>query len=1161
MILDKETLEKIRKYIAQTGIKDSEFSEQKTIKGGEFITLVDTNGRNTKISTRTLLSFLIAAKDGTESLDGGVQVVETVDQLYTLGAETFGNLVYVIETDSYYSFSVSGDWQQILKLYIGPTEPSDPTVLWVDTSEDDPSLESEDDDEILNIKAALRALQRRMDNLDKIITVGVVAGNVGDSYRQDLIDSADPLKPDNAEGDDDEPEEDGEEEEGEKPDTTDAEPTVNCVCAKRDTSVNFARNKQDLVDGEMLFYTDKKKFAIYYNGGFYTIQSGGSGGGSGQGISLDDLYDAELDYLVFSNGQGIFKAKVNDKGLWTVSPFSKEVTPVGSPLSSWGTYISYLLCINEVFCGGEGSEECACSHNFVELANGSDQDINLNGIYLLYTDGTPTSGIGYQWKVLPLEGIIKAGSTFVVRGARCNTDKASFIKVDSYDIEWMDGSAPIKFKQGPSSFYLCAGTGFQDLLNSNSLSNPWVSNSVKNGYIDSCGFGQGSVGEGSATFTVAEDWNKLLFVRWFMLDPSKQANKAYASRKTTDLWTFINLEKQTMRQGNSTQYYYPDFIKQLYQPQASYKGKDFFSIKTHFNPLKPNMINITFGMQATDGGSDKRASRCFNWVSVGYYDEYLEYKKSSDSEWTKVYSITPNNRDNSETINTFIHYYQRLRWCASDGTWVTSHKCIINGLTAGEYEYRVGRDGDSSYLSDVHTFKVHADSEVTSFSYVQVTDQQGFNWAEYIAWKKTADAINDYEEDFNFTVNTGDATQSGNRASEWLDYYEGRKALRSKEEMFTIGNNDLCGHESTKLTDGNDASSKYNHINILRYYTFELDPRNTHEFSWNGETYPIYSLYSFNYGAFHFVSLNSEIAKATSKMYKDWQDETYAGDDTFANAANAQIEAWFKKDLQLWKNTEEEPTDCAKAIVYCHEMPFTIVTWDFMGGSGARAGSHLNTLNANGNYRYSRLFKKYGIRLVMGGHKHTYCITKPIYDAPDNYITGSNTVRAGADLMGEVTNALSRKPVIQVTRQADIQTNDYARYELVNSINAPTYVMSQASGYKLVSNKEQPSGDAYIIPWLLSYFKAKTNASSPTENVGQHYPMYVRYDVSNNKIVVSATQVHNIWDVNIDRNTKKYDMNNQLTQVTPQKMTLSQTSDADKAAYGISNIESYTINL
>ena len=141
-----------------------------------------------------------------------------------------------------------------------------------------------------------------------------------------------------------------------------------------------------------------------------------------------------------------------------------------------------------------------------------------------------------------------------------------------------------------------------------------------------------------------------------MLDPSKQANKAYASRKTTDLWTFINLEKKTMRQGNSTQYYYPDFIKQLYQPQASYKGKDFFSIKTHFNPLKPN----TFGMQATDGGSDKRASRCFNWVSVGYYDEYLEYKKSSDSEWTKVYSITPNNRDNSETINTFIHYYQRL---------------------------------------------------------------------------------------------------------------------------------------------------------------------------------------------------------------------------------------------------------------------------------------------------------------------------------------------------------------------------------------------------------------------------------------------------------------------------------------------------------------------
>ena len=295
-------------------------------------------------------------------------------------------------------------------------------------------------------------------------------------------------------------------------------------------------------------------------------------------------------------------------------------------------------------------------------------------------------------------------------------------------------------------------------------------------------------------------------------------------------------------------------------------------------------------------------------------------------------------------------------------------------------------------------------------------------------------------------------------------------------------------------------------------------------------------------------------------MYKDWSSDTYAGDRTFAEAANAQIEAWFIKDLQKWSG-EDTPTDCAKCIVYMHEMPFTIVTYDFMQGSGSRAGSHLNTLNANGNYRFSRLFKKFGIRLVMGGHKHTYCLSKPIYDAPSNYITAANKVDSTIDIMGAMEDSLSRKPVIQVTSAKDVQTNEYARYEVVDKITAPTYVMSQATGYKLVSNKEQPSGNAYTIPWLMAYFKASTNASSPTENVAQHKPMYIRYDVTPTEIKVTATQVENVWNVNTENNTKSLDMNKQLSDLSVTKMTLSTTSNEDIAAYNITDIKSYTITL
>jgi len=36
-----------------------------------------------------------------------------------------------------------------------------------------------------------------------------------------------------------------------------------------------------------------------------------------------------------------------------------------------------------------------------------------------------------------------------------------------------------------------------------------------------------------------------------MLEPAKQGNKAYASRTTTGLWTYINLDKNDGKEGNS----------------------------------------------------------------------------------------------------------------------------------------------------------------------------------------------------------------------------------------------------------------------------------------------------------------------------------------------------------------------------------------------------------------------------------------------------------------------------------------------------------------------------------------------------------------------------------------------------------------------------------
>lgn len=611
------------------------------------------------------------------------------------------------------------------------------------------------------------------------------------------------------------------------------------------------------------------------------------------------LQETPVNQFMFTKDQKTLKTIIDANNQIITVETNDMITEPGSKLESWNVYVDHLLCINSIACEGT-----MCSHNYVELGNGSKKDINLNGLYLLYTDCSKglESDIGYVWQYLPLTGVIKAGSTFVIRGRQTNTIKGSMIKVDSYDMEW-----DIEFKQNKAAFYLCAGDSFKPLLESNSLGNPWEANLI--GYIDSCGFGAEAPAEGNSPLLVNDNWNDIIFVRWFMFETAKQGTKAFAKRKTKDLWTYIDLTKNTTKAGNSIQYYYSDNIKLKYTPKASYLGKDFFTISTLFRQDIPNYVNLTFGRQATDSGSG--ATRCFNWISVGYYDEYVEIRKQGE-EWSKHYSIIEKDSSNTANINKFINYYKRYKWIAPDGTFVTTHKCIIDKLTAGTYEYRIRRD-NSNYSSKIYIFKVLGDSEVTTFSYIQTSDQQGFNWQEYQAWKKSSYMISK-EQNIEFTINTG-----------------------------------------------------------------------------------------------------------------------------------------------------------------------------------------------------------------------------------------------------EITTDMSRKPVIQVLRQDQVQVNNFARYEVVENITAPTYVTCQATGYKLISNKEQPSGDAYRIPWLLAYFPAATSSSNPKENTAQHKPMYIKYDVSDTNIKITAVQINGIWEV--DSSSTKYDFNNQIENLTIDKMTLSTSTEEDLAIYSPDNQNFYTLKL
>ena len=239
------------------------------------------------------------------------------------------------------------------------------------------------------------------------------------------------------------------------------------------------------------------------------------------------------------------------------------------------------------------------------------------------------------------------------------------------------------------------------------------------------------------------------------------------------------------------------------------------------------------------------------------------------------------------------------------------------------------------------------------------------------------------------------------------------------------------------------------------------------------------------------------------------------------------MEEWCKKDLQI--NSSQ-----TWRIAVCHELPFTILTqymvnqfyWDGVEYPKAeRGGSRINTNNTSDHtYWFSKFCQNNNVRLVIGGHKHTYAATLPILE----------------------NEGKSMKPIIQVTKQmlkdmfgatelaqdtTDPQLADcwfpsnwindisYATkkhlctFELVDKITAPIYITNQATGYKHTSNKELPSKE---VPWDYYFFPCTsiiTNQNTVTDTVNpeQRYPFYTVYRITNDGITCTTKRINNLF--------------------------------------------------
>ena len=1041
----------------------------------------------------------------------GVTVVTSTQDLTPL--QNTGKLIYISDTQilSYYNGS---SWQQIPKIYIQSTEPTDKSGIWIDNSDTHEYTES--NTVIQDLLKVINILQQKVAKLEFAFQNEIDSGdftnnqlnyyngqpsvepNYGTSENDDntqqtlnlntiLADSSEPVEYDSY------------------------LPNAKHICIKAGTYAQMVANKGDLLPKELLWCYDTQALYIKDPKTTKLIRIG-----STTNPDEDDTMDGILTEIINSNTKitGIEFVDINNKdntyliqvkdGTLDVHDYRLDkntlkdntqvltstpgyYTDLYYPIdSSYTGGISPGIYVNMVYCGDEGTKTSynPVSHSFVELSNLTSQELNLKGLYLHYTE----RDTGY-WVALPLKGKIKPYSTFLIKGAQCSVlnINTTLIKVGTPDILWTkdltlnntlldtpthsiwDSDNVIKFSSNCALFISGEESTATWATTPLNTTTPWIAAGVIKWYVDLIGLGTyNSKTLPCEAASFAPTNTNILPIRYYTMDPVSQATKTRDKRSNITDWTYINLAS------------IPDQVNiQDYTPKNSTEGKTIFFNKNLLTSGVPKIVTCTLGYNA-------HITRCFNWVSVGYYDEYIWIRKEGEeySDLNKFESFKVGDGRGSSNKNWDNVIYNRIRSITTDGTPFTVHKFMKDfeePQVSQKYYYKVGRDG---YQSEERAFTIRNRAALVAngFNFLQVTDQQGFNEEEYETWKVSAEFINANKstDNYDWCLNTGDETQNGNRINEWIDYYNcGNSIYKEVEQVFTVGNNDLCPLDVYTLGDGSDTS-KTNPTNVNYFFTFE------HPFTIpktpTGEYIP--SVYSFVYGNTYFLSMNSEITStAITGLF---------GNDV--DVYNTTLKNWALDDLA---QTALKYNDIKWKTAFCHESPFTIITLDSIqkftkGTITDRGGSHLNTL---GNYWFSQFLQDNGFKLCMCGHKHTFSNSRLLREDP------ANTMKP---IIYDSTYvpAVDTTPAVYPDWYTALNAREQNLCQLSNdnTKNYVKYVMCQATGYKIISNKELPAKN---IPWLSHYYPNKQTETVVNEpvgttvsvNVAQEYPHYIIWNI------------------------------------------------------------------
>ena len=497
------------------------------------------------------------------------------------------------------------------------------------------------------------------------------------------------------------------------------------------------------------------------------------------------------------------------------------------------------LLINSMYGAGDALEGTPISHGFIELYNFTNKEINLKGIYLFYRAKAGS------WQSLALEGIVPARHSFLVRCAQHTAPYSAGVRCNilDYDMQWN-----IKLSDKGFSCYLQIGNETPEDNPVRQFVDAQGNVTSTNGkYIDLLGAGgvnkEDSVWAYETRYLNCMDKNTgIRRMDFNNSDSTHVTAMGLGSNGSTKGFNDIDCEPINYKTCNI----------EHYRPRCRKDGRwTEFIDKPKQKDTVPAMINMMYG-------EDGEHARTFTFQTPLVETGFVKIRKDGEAKW--------NNYETSVEIFSSI-----------DGD-VSVHRCIVENLEVGQYEYQVGTEG---CISDNYSFEVKEFNEAQPMRILWTTDQQSWSKREYDVWQVAARFLNAKQQEldvpFDFHLNTGDISQNANRRFEWSYYYDYAKDItRNIPHVITCGNNDLVDKK---------------HSTAFNYYITAQNQL------WN-------SVYAFDLGFVHFVCLNSN-------------EDTLYNKDTFLQ----EQADWLDAHLTEVEQREVQPR---WVIVFAHLSPMTV---------------------------------------------------------------------------------------------------------------------------------------------------------------------------------------------------------------------------------------------